>query len=283
VDSTHKSLPPINIYTKYFNQLKNLCFLERFDIDKDMRTKLSLLMFLASYIHESTSRQHDTVVFQISRILLGEGFHREIETVIVWTNKTMTRLLDAKCQFLLVETLPPGMYSDPFQLQMLEAFGGPKVSFQSSVDIEAPAHDSNALKLNIYINPQEASFSPPKFWKMTTILPVHARYHQPAVKARESSADIVVLHPSLYSTCQFSASEDMTQTATCKYDSAQDCHWAFVKYQTKSRILNMRIPIGIDDHKTYVLFFTLCVTVGFCLKFISTLWNKKFRKQMKKS
>jgi len=51
--------------------------------------------------------------------------YREIRTEVRIPNSLMD--VNPDCSIVIVELLPSGAYVDPFQLQSLQEFGGPKV------------------------------------------------------------------------------------------------------------------------------------------------------------
>jgi len=147
------------------------------------------------------AKQRDMFETSMSRHLIDTGFHRNIETNLILDDLTMKMLKKRKCQLMLVEKLPPGLLADPFQIKALEEHGSFKVSFSTEVDLESPAHMSEALTLRVYLNPQDSKRLSKHLWIISTLVPVHARYHLPSNNESLTHKSIVILHPSLFSTC----------------------------------------------------------------------------------
>ncbi|XP_035824111.1 phosphatidylinositol-glycan biosynthesis class X protein isoform X2 [Aplysia californica] len=173
----------------------------------------------------------------LSRQLVGSGFHREIKTTVTVSNGTRRALTDGKCRLLLLETLSPGVYADPFQLKSLEPFGGPKVAFSAEVDLEATADQSKPLEINIFIDIYSTDEKTPNEW--TIGLPVHGRYHRPSLHKGASSVEVIILNPVLYSSCSFPGSSNPVLLAPCDASNNSKCKWNPILYQRTKKGLSV--------------------------------------------
>ena len=84
-----------------------------------------------------------------------------IETNLTFTEATKHAVSNEGCRLLLIENLPPGLYSDPFQVESQESFGGPKVSSCSiqpqngSAKYRQSASQNDCLTLTIQVRELE--------------------------------------------------------------------------------------------------------------------------------
>lgn len=223
--------------------------------------------------------------FVVDRKLNGNGFHRDLETIIHLPYNLRAQLAGPNCFLLMYQSLPAAVYADPFQIQNLNQFGFPKVVFDRSVDIEAAEYASKPHELYMFID--LSAYEPNETTGHLSIeisLPIHARYHAPSSASVGSGprAKIFILHPGLYSNCS-QPDEHNSLKAQCSPNDSRQCQWAHVSYQSRSSQVEMSIPVGEEKHKPLVITVTLLVTTAICAFLCKTIFTSDSDKRDKES
>uniref|UniRef100_K1Q6E3 Phosphatidylinositol-glycan biosynthesis class X protein n=1 Tax=Magallana gigas TaxID=29159 RepID=K1Q6E3_MAGGI len=116
-----------------------------------MEVDLFMLVVLGTAITAAVSSSPN-----LYRTVRKNGFHRELFTKIF----IPTSLIDAKCECLIEEQFPPGLYIDPYELKNYREKGGPQFD-SPAVDIEKPKELSPNLVFIIY--PQQFTAIGPEY------------------------------------------------------------------------------------------------------------------------
>ncbi|XP_059141579.1 phosphatidylinositol-glycan biosynthesis class X protein-like [Physella acuta] len=205
--------------------------------------------------------------------LLGHGFHRELITTITIPDDIRTLHSNKGCSILLLQSLPPGVYADPFQLSSLVQFGGPKVLFNNDVNIEAPEYLSKTVELYIFLQVSDYKFyQSSKNTVINISLPIHARYHKPTAMKEVTHSPITLLHPGLYSNCS-QLDPNHAISAPCSFLNNAVCQWTQLHYLSSTAPLHMTVPVGQEKDKPLVIVITLLVTFIACSFLLRAMWS----------
>ncbi|BFZ02860.1 hypothetical protein BsWGS_05899 [Bradybaena similaris] len=211
----------------------------------------------------------------MARHLLGSGFHRSLETSLTVPESVILQHKLPDCAFLLFETLPPGIYADPFQINSLVPFGGPQVLFDRIVNIEAAEFLSKPHELFIFLSlHKHVTDERPSEKTLKVSLPIHARYHRPSVDAKISHSHVTILPPGLYSNCTPSDAAD-TVMAPCDMNNSSLCLWTHLPYKSSFPVVQLSVPIGQQSDIPLVVMTTLFTTVAVCALLIRFLWTSQ--------
>uniref|UniRef100_A0A0B7A2D9 Phosphatidylinositol-glycan biosynthesis class X protein n=1 Tax=Arion vulgaris TaxID=1028688 RepID=A0A0B7A2D9_9EUPU len=219
----------------------------------------------------AVSAENDIVMV---RRLSGSGFHRNIETTISIPNSIRSQHKLPDCTFLLFETLPPGIYADPFQIQSLVPFGGPQVLFDRDVNIEAAEFSSKPHEVFIYLSMSKGTTSEGSSDDLILSLPIHARYHKPSVDPNVSHSVVTILPPGLYSSCSHSHLAD-TLMAPCDVVNSSMCQWNHLAYKSSFPVVQLNVPVGNQKDIPLVVVITLLMTVTVCAFLVRTIWTSQ--------
>nr|DBA25854.1 TPA: hypothetical protein GDO54_010198 [Pyxicephalus adspersus] len=149
-------------------------------------------IFLISILSASTAgAEKSCPQLKVEREILKNGFHRDLVTRV--HVQGFTEQVDS-CRILLNETIPSGLFMDPYQISSLQEHNHVEVIMPSFVDVEAPEYLSKEHTALVYMKPDEACKH-----CYISIVPVHARYHRPSAEAPEVS--ILVGSPQLLIRC----------------------------------------------------------------------------------
>nr|XP_032834445.1 phosphatidylinositol-glycan biosynthesis class X protein isoform X4 [Petromyzon marinus] len=180
-----------------------------------------LLLMLAT-----AGDSQETGLVQVTRRVLNSGFHRELVSVVSGRGP-------APQVVLLRETLPAGLYSDPYELSGSEFARHSQAVFLSRVDVEAPASRAAPLQLLVFISAAAvavASGGGPA-WTANVSLPVHLRYHAPAQPGRPPRAHVLLGGPLVLLPCDSpgrpcdgAAPRDVTE-GPCSATNQTVCLW----------------------------------------------------------
>ncbi|CAG5127835.1 unnamed protein product [Candidula unifasciata] len=211
----------------------------------------------------------------LARQLTGSGFHRNLETLLTLPESIILQHKSPECSLLLFETLPPGAYADPFQINSLKPFGGPQVLFDRIVNIEAAEFSSKPHELFIFLSLYKhvaAERSSEKTLEVS--LPIHARYHKPSVDAKISHSFVTILPPGLYSNCTPSDAAD-TIMAPCDVNNSSMCLWTHLPYKSNFPVVQLSVPVGQQSDIPLVVVATLFITVTVCAVLVRFLWTSQ--------
>ncbi|XP_056420405.1 phosphatidylinositol-glycan biosynthesis class X protein isoform X2 [Hyla sarda] len=193
----------------------------------------------------------------VRREILKNGFHRDLVTrVKIHSTAKQT----ASCRVLLYETIPSGLFLDPYQLSSLRQHNLTEVVLLNSVDLEAPEYlcaESNVL---VYTRPDQSCDD-----CFISSVPIHARYHRPSAEASEVS---IVLHkPQLLIHCSkgvlLSCVDYPIVEAPCGPADEINCQWMDIPYTEVEEKLAFQVPVGMTPHGPAVCAITVAVTM-FC-------------------
>ncbi|KAK7360934.1 hypothetical protein VNO77_02952 [Canavalia gladiata] len=191
----------------------------------------------------------------LKRKLIGEGSHRSVSTLIKFQtqqSKYLSELLSYSCEFIIIERLPSGVFSDPFELQHLVQRGVfSDIAVFGDTNLELPSFLSNRSAVEIHYDVDPNILLEPT--DINIELPLHARY-QP-------------LNESGYTTVEFGAPDMLVR---CSMQEKMKHHNCFFKLENDdanlydTRIV-WRIPSGKKAHADLVS------TVTFIAALLSTL------------
>uniref|UniRef100_A0A2C9M139 Phosphatidylinositol-glycan biosynthesis class X protein n=1 Tax=Biomphalaria glabrata TaxID=6526 RepID=A0A2C9M139_BIOGL len=218
---------------------------------------------------------------KLKRTLLGHGFHRDLITRLTLPPGITASLSKPQCTLLLIETLPSGVYADPYQLNSLKLFGGSQVLFDSPVNVENAEFLSRSHELYIFVNVSDHfTKDSTNHTEIDVSFPIHARYHKPSPD--KTHAIVTILHPSLYSNCSES---DVTSsiTAPCDLSNTSICDWVPLTYLSTSAPLTLYVPVGQESHKPIVILVTLLVSITVSALLVKVMWISQTAKHDKHS
>ncbi|XP_041362714.1 phosphatidylinositol-glycan biosynthesis class X protein-like [Gigantopelta aegis] len=209
---------------------------------------------------------------QIKRHLTKNGFHRDLVTHIEWNMKPFHGSRLDNCHLLMQETLPAGLYVDPYQLNSLLPFGGPQVLIDQPVDIEAPEYKSSPLNIYVFARLYPVKQSKGQHTADVT-LPLHLRYHRPSSRPGQKYHRLTINNPVIFTNCSVHDSEGLSVSA-CDYLNSSVCWWHQHPVELVSGAIKLSIPIGHQSHLTLVVIGTLSVTAAGCLFIMYTVITK---------
>ncbi|XP_075717336.1 GPI alpha-1,4-mannosyltransferase I, stabilizing subunit isoform X2 [Rhinoderma darwinii] len=228
----------------------------------DTQTILILILFFCSVL--STAAETFCPILTVRRDILKNGFHRELVTRV--KIHSSAEQVDS-CSLLLLETIPSGLFLDPYQLSSLRQHNLTEVVLLTSVDLEAPEYQSIASNALVYTRPDQSCDH-----CFISSVPIHARYHRPTAQGSEVS---IVLHkPQLLLHC----SKDFPLRSCLDYPSIEapcgptdeiKCQWMAIPYTEVAEKLALQVPVGIMQHGPAVCVVTVAVTL-FCTGLILT-------------
>ncbi|XP_070188264.1 phosphatidylinositol-glycan biosynthesis class X protein-like [Littorina saxatilis] len=222
----------------------------------------------------------DDVVLEVQRAITKEGFHRDVHTTVSIKPNDIVNTPSRPCSILLIETLPPGLYVDTFQLDSLATFGGPQVLADRHVDIEAPEYLSKEHELHVFAPLPTNSHPSGGPVVVTVSLPVHARYHRPSPDPNVSHTSVTMHHPRVLFNC--SRMYSRSTEAPCDVHNSSLCSWAELIYKSDAYSLKFQVPVGHEKDIRVVVYGTMVVTVlgcSFLLYLIAFYghWNVKVK------
>uniref|UniRef100_A0A6B2LI44 Phosphatidylinositol-glycan biosynthesis class X protein n=1 Tax=Arcella intermedia TaxID=1963864 RepID=A0A6B2LI44_9EUKA len=185
-------------------------------------------------------------------------------TEINFWEEHKTKLLKGRpeCILMLVETLPAGVYVDPFEMNELEKFGsGNRFHYFNDVDVEKPAYQSQQNVVLVYrmFNPQSHL--------LNISFPVHFRYQLPSDTVTHRR--VYLNAPLIYVNCNGKnlviphVPEQMAHFDTWTTLSVIDKEQLdFSKPDPKEKLVRLvvPIPVGQRDKQTLVTVVTLLIT-----------------------
>ncbi|XP_053565778.1 phosphatidylinositol-glycan biosynthesis class X protein [Bombina bombina] len=191
----------------------------------------------------------------VKREILNKGFHRNLITRL----EIHDLAEDNDCRIIFQESIPSGLFVDPYQLSSLQQHNLTEVLLLKAVDLEAPEYLSTGFTALVYANADPAC----KHCFISTI-PVHARYHRPSSKNYESSS--ILISPRLLVHCSkevFSkgCSPNSVTEAPCGSKGGSSCHWLDINYTAVPKTVALHTPVGITQHGPAVCSITLITTL----------------------
>lgn len=196
------------------------------------------------------------------RQLIGEGSHRQLVTTMVFCHhsKYTDFVKEHFCEAIVVEYLPTGVFSDPFELQHLvkrEVFLSASVF--GDTNLELPSALSNRSVVEIHINVKSDTH------KVVVQLPLHSRY--PPLDSSGYS-NIRIGKPDLFMRCRTKSSQ------------TEACSWTLIDLGVLSgSTVKWRIPCGNEAHMRAVTIITFLSALICSLLIVlsSILHSKKKR------
>lgn len=154
-----------NIMGPYFDAHKSLS-------NPDIRKILNQETCSGDFCEELNDNTEVFGLSSLHRQLIGEGSHRKLVTAMMFYNQPKFIHFVNKhfCQAVIVEYLPSGVFSDPFELQPLirrKVFHGATVI--GDTNLELPSALSNRSVVEIYFDVKNGT-------PEVVQLPLHARY-----------------------------------------------------------------------------------------------------------
>ncbi|XP_066454223.1 phosphatidylinositol-glycan biosynthesis class X protein isoform X2 [Eleutherodactylus coqui] len=212
----------------------------------------------------------------VSRGILKSGFHRDLVTRVKLHSSA--EQIDG-CSILLQETIPSGLFLDPYQLSSLRQHNLTEVILLNAVDLEAPEYLSTELNALVYTRRDQSCDD-----CFISSVPIHARYHRPS--AQVSEASIVLSSPQLLVRCRkdflLNGCLDYPLVeAPCGPTDGIRCQWMALPYTEASEKLVLQVPVGNIRHGPAVGIITVAVTL-FCTGLIltSVYKHKRFTDSM---
>lgn len=231
-------------------------------IPMDMSKSASSLAFLilSGFFCSEISTAAETFCprLTITREVLKRGFHRDLVTRVKVHN--YGKQIES-CSILLQETIPSGLFLDPYQLSSLRQHNLTEVIVLHSVDIEAPEYLSAEFNALVYTRADESCDD-----CFISSVPIHARYHRPSAQA--TAVSIVLHQPQLLIHCSKDfllrgCSDYPLLEAPCGPANEMKCQWMDIPYTEVKEKLDLQLPVGIIHHGPAVCIVTVAVTL-FC-------------------
>ncbi|XP_073529590.1 LOW QUALITY PROTEIN: phosphatidylinositol-glycan biosynthesis class X protein [Phyllobates terribilis] len=232
----------------------------------DMSKSQETLMFfiLISFFCSGISTETFCPKLTVRREILKNGFHRDLVTRVQVPSSAEQM---SGCSILLRETLPSGLFLDPYQLSSLRQHNLTEVVLMSLVDLEAPEYLSAESHALVYIGPDQSCAG-----CFISSVPVHARYHRPS--AHVSHVSIVLQRPQMLVHCSkdflLSGCLDYPLVeAPCEPSGEMPCQWMNLPYTEVTENAALQVPVGRIQHGAAVCIITVVVTL-FCTGLILT-------------
>lgn len=225
-------------------------------VSADALAFLILTSFFCSGISIAAETFCPTIT--VRREILKRGFHRDLVTRVKIHNSAKQT---ENCSILLQETIPSGLFLDPYQLSSLRQHNLTEVILLNPVDLEAPEYLSAEVNALVYTRPDQSCDD-----CFISSVPIHARYHRPSAQVSEVS---IVLHePRLLVHC----SKDFPLRgcldyplieAPCGPTDEMTCQWMDIPYTKVKEKPVLQVPVGVIQHGPAVCIITVAVTL-FC-------------------
>uniref|UniRef100_A0A3B3C2U6 Phosphatidylinositol-glycan biosynthesis class X protein n=1 Tax=Oryzias melastigma TaxID=30732 RepID=A0A3B3C2U6_ORYME len=191
--------------------------------------------------------------------LSNKGFHRlEVVTTVELGSET-----PGDVRALLVYTWPRGVYVDPYQLAFLSDLRGWQMLFNTTIDLEEPAHRTSAFLTYVY-----PSHNGPTPGPLTVTIPIHGRYHKPAFDGKSFTPVHIELPELLLWTKKCTPIQRLEPhtllDAPCNASNTSICSWIKIQLSHKVCTTFLHLPVGDGPTVTLVCTGTLLVTVICC-------------------
>ncbi|XP_036378694.1 phosphatidylinositol-glycan biosynthesis class X protein [Megalops cyprinoides] len=206
----------------------------------------------------------------VSRDLLKRGFHRELKTTVQYGPLSPDGL-----QALLVQTLPRGVFMDPYQLASLHQDTGLQVLLDSEVDLEAPAYLSQGFSAFVY-----ATWDPEIPGRLQAAVPIHGRYRRPSGSGR--GWERVEIEPPRMllrrEGCQqlLPTPPHVLVDAPCTFRNLSRCRWLEIQLPQGQMDVSLELPVGNQSLVVSVCAGTLLVTLLCCALITRAVWRHGF-------
>ena len=154
----------------------------------------------------------------------------------MWT----TSVLPEKCRIVIEETMPRGMYVDPDQLRDFREMTGLMTYVPTTVDVEKPEWEAEAFRVLVF-----RKLAIQENLRVTSVrLPVHLRYHKPAVPKPQDalttgstspSAIVKLQNPRILLSCEgeniAAQCPSRTVTSYCDATGSTKCEYLQIPYK----------------------------------------------------
>ncbi|XP_063296989.1 phosphatidylinositol-glycan biosynthesis class X protein [Pelobates fuscus] len=192
----------------------------------------------------------------VQREILNRGFHRDLVTRL--DLHTFAEQVDS-CRVHFLESIPSGLFLDPYQLSSLRQHNFTDVFLLTAVDLEAPEYLATEQKARVYAKPDPAVCA----HCFSSIVPIHTRYHQPSYF---SEASITLQSPQLLIHCNkdfppSGCTHYPVSEAPCGLEDDSVCSWLHLPYTAVPKTIIMQVPVGMTQHKAVVCTVTIAVTL----------------------
>ncbi|XP_073481718.1 phosphatidylinositol-glycan biosynthesis class X protein [Aquarana catesbeiana] len=236
------------------------------------KLQVTVVSILLITIHSaaSTGAEYSCPQLKVEREILKEGFHRDLVTRV--SIQDFVEQVDS-CRILLNETMPSGLFMDPFQISSLQQHHLVEAIVPTSIDVEAPEYLSKEHTALVYMKPDETC----KDCYISTV-PVHARYHRPSAEVYEMS--IHIRSPQLLMRCSKDfPPRDCTKhpliEAPCGSSTEKECEWMDLPYTLVKDNTTVKVPVGIEQHGPVVCIVTIAVTLICTGMLLRTIYKHK--------
>ncbi|NXM75861.1 PIGX protein, partial [Serilophus lunatus] len=190
----------------------------------------------------------------VTQELLKEGFHRDLLVKVELGEDA------GGCAVAAWTHLPPGIYVDPYELETLQQHNVTRaVLLPGAPDLEAPEYLARAVSLLLFLLPD------PRCSRcFQASLPVHLRYHRPALA---TGTALLLLHsPQVLLCCGHShlaaeCWEPAEVGAPCSAENMAPCQWHSTTHRTAHEELMLEVPVGLREHSSLVCALTLLTTL----------------------
>ncbi|XP_018415872.1 PREDICTED: phosphatidylinositol-glycan biosynthesis class X protein [Nanorana parkeri] len=218
----------------------------------------------------STGAEYSCLQLKVEREILKNGFHRDLVTRV--SVQGYTEQVDS-CRILLNETIPSGLFMDPYQISSQQQHNLVEVIVPKSIDIEAPEYLSKGHTALVYMKPDESCND-----CYISTVPVHARYHRSSADVYEVS--IRIHSPQLLIRCSKDfpprgCSSHPLVIAPCGSSTGEECQWMDVPYTLVNDNTIVKVPVGIVQHGPVVCIVTIAVTLICTGMLIRTIYKHK--------
>ncbi|KAL9230673.1 hypothetical protein vseg_005993 [Gypsophila vaccaria] len=237
---------------------------------------ISMLPCFDRYVMESYFRQHDNIIDSnlqeyithkivstldktASRLLVlewgltGEGSHRRLSSRIKFNVQPdlLADLSSQRCEVIIIERLPSGVFADPFELDHILQRGVFKdASVFGDINLELPSLLSNRSLVEIHLDTALNISAEKEIIKEFKVeIPLHARYPR--------------LQASGYSTVRFSAPDLFFRCKMHDDSPAQTCLLTPITGNHGPEVNDVKwsIPAGIEAHARVVSIFTFATAL----------------------
>eukprot|EP00736_Rhodelphis_marinus_P013865 Rmarinus@m.23167 len=201
----------------------------------------------------------------VSRSLDTSGFHPTLYSKIDLSRLHLDNVSeDAKCEAMLLETLPPSVFFDSYALRERRKFYPSTKAYPlSSPDLEKPESDFSSKQGAVALH-AEFSFAQRE---LEFLLPIHFRYHSPS---QEMEQEFNISAPQLYMKCKGTGSARGIDLGEMFFpDQARDefgipllrlqDQWQPVPLT--ETVLVARIPVGNSGIASAIIVVTIIVTL----------------------
>ncbi|XP_041862284.1 phosphatidylinositol-glycan biosynthesis class X protein [Melanotaenia boesemani] len=226
-------------------------------VEKDEEQAQDHCGLLKQYLEAST----------VSVELTKRGFHRDLINTVELGPDTL-----GDVRVLLVHRWPSGVYVDPYQLAFMSDQRDWQILFDSTIDLEMPAHKTSGFLTYIY-----PSYTGPTPTILKVTIPVHGRYHEPS-SVGEMFTSVYIDHPELLLRTEKCAQLNLLEPHTvvdapCTVNNSSTCSWVRVHQQQELGPLSFQLPVGDGSAVVYICGGTLLATMICCAALSKYMWK----------